>query len=171
MILQAQREGLDILAIPLGDNTASTGQDSYAAAVLTSLKPLRVKSLAFGDLHLRDIRKWRENAFGETYPCQFPIFGVSYDELLRRLWAEEGISVRVSSVSPEHKFTEGLTVGRVFDMNLVKDLPPGVDTMGENGEFHTHVHYLDKGRLSDRQRPTGFTPRSQKVGYRAFEKS
>ena len=31
-------------------------------------------------------------------------------------------------------------VGRSFDESLLRDLPPGVDPCGENGEFHTFVH-------------------------------
>ena len=29
--------------------------------------------------------------------------------------------------------------GRAFDLELLKDLPSGVDPCGENGEFHTFV--------------------------------
>lgn len=29
--------------------------------------------------------------------------------------------------------------GRLFDHTFVRDLPPGVDACGENGEFHTFV--------------------------------
>ena len=31
-------------------------------------------------------------------------------------------------------------VGREFDDNFVRDLPPGVDPCGENGEFHTFAY-------------------------------
>jgi Diphthamide synthase len=31
-------------------------------------------------------------------------------------------------------------VGRTFDEALLRDLPPGVDPCGENGELHTFVH-------------------------------
>jgi diphthamide synthase (EF-2-diphthine--ammonia ligase) len=31
-------------------------------------------------------------------------------------------------------------VGRSFDEDLLRDLPPRVDPCGENGEFHTFVH-------------------------------
>jgi diphthamide synthase (EF-2-diphthine--ammonia ligase) len=29
--------------------------------------------------------------------------------------------------------------GRSFDEELLRDLPPGIDPCGENGEFHTFV--------------------------------
>lgn len=62
----------------------------------TALKPLRVKGLAFGDLHLQELRSWREDIFSGTYPCEFPLFNVPYKELLSRLWAETGVTLKVS---------------------------------------------------------------------------
>jgi diphthamide synthase (EF-2-diphthine--ammonia ligase) len=71
--------------------------------VLLALQHLlqQVKALCFGDLHLEDIRAWRESTFCSHYPCRFPIFGVPYPELMARLWAEQdsgAVSVRVSAV-------------------------------------------------------------------------
>jgi hypothetical protein len=60
-----------------------------------------VKALCFGDLHLEDIRAWRESTFFSHYLCRFPIFGVPYPELMARLWAEQdsgGVSIKVSAV-------------------------------------------------------------------------
>ncbi|CAN0540164.1 unnamed protein product, partial [Ectocarpus sp. 8 AP-2014] len=51
-----------------------------------ALKPLRVKALAFGDLHLQELKSWREDVFSGAYPCEFPLFEVPYEELLSRLW-------------------------------------------------------------------------------------
>lgn len=169
VLQQAKREGFDILTIPLKlsattpkgarnipkHDTKHYEPESYAKTVLAALKPLRVKSLAFGDLHLQDLRQWREAAFsGGTggYPCRFPIFGVPHDQLLSRLWAENGITVKVSHVSPEVMSTQSeaegtkLAVGDVFQSSFVSRLPEGVDVMGENGEFHTHVYHHEEVR-------------------------
>ncbi|MHC4780661.1 MAG: Dph6-related ATP pyrophosphatase, partial [Planctomycetota bacterium] len=35
---------------------------------------------------------------------------------------------------------DGAFAGRDFDASLLRDLPPGADPCGENGEFHTFVH-------------------------------
>lgn len=142
VITQAQREQVDMLAIPL-----KCGADpkalSYTEAVLAALKPLRVGGLSFGDLHLEEIRVWRERAFSATYPCNFPLFGVPYEELLAQLWKEQGVRIRLCSVSPDHPQAANLAVGEEYNQEFVKTLPPGVDLMGENGEFHTHVYHLD----------------------------
>ncbi len=43
-------------------------------------------TFVFGDLHLADIRRWREDHLGSLGPqCLFPVFGKSYTELAQRL--------------------------------------------------------------------------------------
>jgi len=44
-------------------------------------------------------------------------------------------------VSTDHNGLEGVKVGDVYCEAFVKRLPDGVDIMGENGEFHTHVYH------------------------------
>jgi diphthamide synthase (EF-2-diphthine--ammonia ligase) len=110
-----------------------------------------VKALCFGDLHLEDIRAWRESTFCSHYPCRFPIFGVPYPELMARLWAEQDsgpVSIKVSAVredlqqqqlttNGDSSAVEGsdsvdvniqelsepvLRVGAMFDASFVKQL-------------------------------------------------
>lgn len=64
--------------------------------IKAALKPLRVKGLAFGDLHLQELRSWREDTFSGSYSCEFPLFGVPYEDLLSRLWAETGVTLKVT---------------------------------------------------------------------------
>ena len=118
-----------------------------------------MKTLCFGDLHLEDIRAWREATFSPHYPCRFPIFGVPYSELMSRLWTDQQagvVSIAVSavredllqndldnsledSISTDTVAHEVLKIGAPFTAALIAHLPPGCDEMGENGEFHTHV--------------------------------
>lgn len=142
---QAQHEGVDLLTVPLGGGTGPY-PDPYDVTLKAALKPLKVKRLAFGDLHLQELRSWREQAFSGAYSCEFPLFEVPYEELLSRLWAEDGVSIRVCSVSPEFRGLAGLAVGDVYCTAFVKGLPEGVDLMGENGEFHTHVYHAASGK-------------------------
>ncbi len=44
-------------------------------------------------------------------------------------------------MSTDHEGLEGVKVGDVYCEAFVKRLPDGVDIMGENGEFHTHVYH------------------------------
>lgn len=175
VMAQAKREGLDILTVPINDSVTATlgGSDPleasshhYASTVLAALKPLRVRSLAFGDARSQASRNRREKAFYERpfppkYPCRFPIFGVPEDRLFARLWAEDGITIKVSHVAVGDPGNgcgaEGLAVGDVLDQTLLACLPrkgAGVFFLSERREVHTHVHYHEdvgnstrKGRM------------------------
>ena len=57
-----------------------------------------------------------------------------------------GLKAIVTSVNPAALPPE--FAGRWFDRELLADLPPGVDPLGENGEFHTCV--VDGPMLSSR---------------------
>ena len=45
------------------------------------------------------------------------------------------MKARLTCVNP--KQLDRRFAGRTFDVDLLNDLPPGVDPCGENGEFHT----------------------------------
>jgi diphthamide synthase (EF-2-diphthine--ammonia ligase) len=102
-------------------------------------------------LHLEDIRKWRIDTFGEI---ETPLFGISYALLLERLWKarkDEGIEIVVSASSRE----DVAKVGESYDESFVERLKilnenkkggdgcENVDLMGECGEFHTQVKFID----------------------------
>ncbi|CAM9101040.1 unnamed protein product [Phaeothamnion confervicola] len=121
------------------------GEGPYMEAVLAALEPHRprVKDLVFGDLHLADIRRWREDAFGRHgYHCRFPLFNRPYSELLAALFAQVeagAVEVKVGAVRKDLDAAGIVKVGVAFDAGFAAGLPDGIDRMGENGEFHTHV--------------------------------
>ena len=102
-------------------------------------EPLRdVDAVAFGDLFLEDIRRYREDrlvAAGKR-AC-FPLWHRDTTSLAREFIAAgfEAILVCVDPAKLDRSFA-----GRRFDDRLLADLPPGVDPCGENGEFHTFVY-------------------------------
>ncbi len=101
-------------------------------------------TLAFGDLHLENIRDWREATFAsdprtEGMALSFPLWQADYNELLADLEA----SGAVCTISALASQLPGIAVGDVFDRTLVERLPASVDRFGENGEFHTHIAFPD----------------------------
>jgi ATP-binding cassette subfamily B (MDR/TAP) protein 1 len=157
VVAQARALDLDLLLVPL---PAHCPNDEYVAAVLGALRlgvegvegaaaaePLPVARLVFGDLHLAEVRRWREAQFAHRLPCAFPLFGVPYGELLGRLWRaqDEGeLAVGVSAVEDEAAVGTALAVGSSFDRASVADLArfnASCDVMGEGGEFHTVVSF------------------------------
>lgn len=100
-----------------------------------------LRDIAFGDLFLQDIREYRETLCAELdWTPHFPIFDATpgYTARLAREMLDGGLRARLSCVDTTQ--LDGAFSGRDFDDALLRDLPPGCDPCGENGEFHTLVH-------------------------------
>ena len=93
-------------------------------------------SVVFGDIHLADIRAFREGALDGTGLAPiFPLWGSDSRELAREIVAA-GIHATITAVD---KRLPQSFIGRRYDAAFLDDLPPDVDPCGENGEFHTVV--------------------------------
>jgi diphthamide synthase (EF-2-diphthine--ammonia ligase) len=94
--------------------------------------------IAFGDLFLEEIRRYREQQLAGTGLTPiFPIWGLPTAALARDMVAA-GLQARLTCVDP--KQLPGPFAGREFDAALLRDLPAGVDPCGERGEFHTFAY-------------------------------
>jgi len=99
--------------------------------------PFEIDSLVFGDWHLKDIRKWREDEFSTRgLRCKFPIWRKSVEELLKIL---ENLDYKIVINSVGDSFKDDITPGMVYNREFIRNLPAAIDPMGENGEFHTRV--------------------------------
>ncbi len=97
-----------------------------------------VEAIAFGDLFLEDIRKYREDRLrGARLTPLFPIWGLETRGLLRQMIAA-GVKARIVCIDP--KKMPGEFAGRDLDEPFLHELPAGVDPCGENGEFHTCIY-------------------------------
>ena len=113
----------------------------YEAALRPALErartELNVDAIAFGDLFLEDIRRYRETRMAASgMEPVFPIWQRPTGELARAIIAG-GVKAYLTCVDPKQCPAE--FVGRKFDLTLLNELPASVDPCGENGEFHTFV--------------------------------
>ena len=100
-----------------------------------------LRDIAFGDLFLQDIRAYREALCAELdWTPHFPLFDATpgYTARLAREMLDGGLRARVVCVDSTQ--LDAAFGGRDFDDALLRDLPPGCDPCGENGEFHTLAH-------------------------------
>ena len=99
-----------------------------------------ITHVAFGDLFLADIRTYREEMMrGTGVEPLFPIWvGEVGTTALARGMIEAGLEATITCVDTDQLPAE--FAGRRFDAELLEDLPPGVDPLGERGEFHTFCH-------------------------------
>jgi len=94
--------------------------------------------VAFGDLFLEDVRRYREDRLAGTgLEPLFPLWkrGTTVD--LAEAMIAGGLRATLSTVDPRK--LPASFAGRSFDRALLAELPDGVDPCGENGEFHSCV--------------------------------
>ena len=136
---QVERLGLPLFEISLDPNCTN---DAYEAAFHAALHEIkwdfpRVGHIAFGDLFLEDVRAYRERLLeGSGFEPMFPIWGLDTSSLARRFIAD-GFSARLVCVDTTQ--LDAAFTGRLFDEQLLADLPVTADPCGERGEFHTFV--------------------------------
>jgi len=105
-------------------------REAVAAAVAAGFT-----HVAFGDLFLEDVRRYREQRLiGTGLTPIFPLWGRPTGALAREM-VEQGLRATLTSVDP--RLLDRKFAGRTFDAALVDALPADVDPCGEHGEFHT----------------------------------
>ena len=139
-LLQAQA---DALGLPLQTVfiPSPCPNDVYeramSAAVATAVAD-GFTHVAFGDLFLEDVRRYREEKLaGSGLAPLFPLFGADTVSLAREMVAS-GLRARITCVNPA--VLDRSFAGREFDEALLRDLPETVDRCGERGEFHTFAY-------------------------------
>ena len=139
-LLQAQADalGLPLWQIPI---PSPCPNDVYERAMDAAVKRAVAEGfthMAFGDLFLEDIRRYREDKLAGTGLTPiFPLFGVDTTKLAREMVAG-GLKARLTCVNP--KVLDAKFAGRDFDASLLDELPASVDPCGERGEFHSFAY-------------------------------
>jgi uncharacterized protein (TIGR00290 family) len=96
-----------------------------------------ITHIIFGDLFLADIRAYREQKLAGTgITPVFPLWQRPTLPLAQAMIAS-GMEAYLATVNLKKLPAE--FAGRKFDVQLLADLPDGIDPCGENGEFHTCV--------------------------------
>jgi uncharacterized protein (TIGR00290 family) len=135
---QADAAGLELWPIPIPSPCSNAEYETAMAAAMDRAVRAGVTRIAFGDLFLEDIRRYRvERLEGTGITPLFPIWGIPTKDLARRM-IEGGLRARLTCVDPRK--LDASFAGRDFDAALLRDLPPSVDPCGENGEFHSFAY-------------------------------
>lgn len=134
---QARVIGVPLQVVPLPWPCANDVYELAMRSAIESAVRRGATHIAFGDLFLEDIRRYRIRQLeGSGLEPIFPIWHEPTDSLARRM-IDAGVEAYLTCVDP--KRLSGSFVGRRFDHALVDELPEKVDPCGENGEFHTCV--------------------------------
>ena len=134
---QAAAVGLPLTTIPLPHPCSNEIYEDRMAGCVRAAVAEGFTHVAFGDLFLEDVRRYREDRLeGSGLQPLFPLWGRPTDALAREM-IDGGLEARLSCVDPR-ALDRGFA-GRSFNRSLLDALPPGVDPCGERGEFHTCV--------------------------------
>jgi diphthamide synthase (EF-2-diphthine--ammonia ligase) len=158
-LLQAQADalGLPLWMLPIPSPCPNEVYEQVMADAVRRAVAEGFTQMAFGDLFLQDIRRYREERLTGTGLT--PIFPLFHDDdsatpVLARTMIAGGVGARITCIDP--KQIDRRFAGREFDAALLDDLPATVDPCGERGEFHSFAY---KGPMFSREIPitTGIT--------------
>jgi uncharacterized protein (TIGR00290 family) len=132
---QAEAAGLPLVTVPLPSPCSNEVYEQRMAAVVGQAVAKGFTHVAFGDLFLEDVRRYREERLAGTglVPL-FPLWGRPTGALALEM-IDGGLEARVTCVDPRQVPRE--LAGRRFDRAFLSDLPGTTDPCGERGEFHT----------------------------------
>lgn len=132
---QARAAGLPLWHVPIPSPCPNEVYEDRMRALLERARAAGVTGVAFGDLFLEDVRRYREDRMAGTGIAPlFPLWGRPTPALAREMIAG-GLRARITCVNPA-RLDRGFA-GREFDAALLADLPDDVDPCAERGEFHT----------------------------------
>jgi uncharacterized protein (TIGR00290 family) len=135
---QAEAAGLPLRAVPLPWPCSNAQYESAMSAACADARLAGIENIAFGDLFLEDVRRYREERLSGTGLAPvFPVWAMETRRLAAEM-VESGLRARIVCVDPRKLPPE--FAGRDFDGAFLRDLPKGVDHCGENGEFHSFVY-------------------------------
>jgi uncharacterized protein (TIGR00290 family) len=150
-LLQAQADalGLPLWMLPIPSPCPNEVYEQVMADAVRRAVAEGFTQMAFGDLFLQDIRRYREERLAGTGLT--PLLPLFHDDdtataALAREMIAAGLGARITCVDPlqlDRRFA-----GREFDAALLDDLPASVDPCGERGEFHSFAY---KGPMFSRE--------------------
>lgn len=135
---QAESIGLPIHILDL---TPKGDMIDYEKAMIKSVEHFKkqgVTDYIFGDIHLEDVRRYREeqlNPLGIT--VVEPIWEKD-TKIVMNKFLKSGLKTIITTTTTDLLGKD--FVGRIIDDSFIADLPPNIDICGENGEYHSFCY-------------------------------
>jgi uncharacterized protein (TIGR00290 family) len=134
---QAERIGLPLTQLRLPEMPSMADYDEALQATLHGLHQQGVRRAIYGDIFLADLRAYREQQLARVPLLgEFPLWQRGSLALLEEFWA---LGFQAIIVCVNDRYLDASFCGRLLDRAFIRDLPPGVDPCGENGEYHSFV--------------------------------
>ena len=137
LLRQAEALGFPLHEVRIPPQCVNPIYESRMEHALRARLAAGVRTVAFGDIFLEDLREYRERNLARLdMRAIFPIWKRDTRELARDFCQQ---AFRAIAVCIDPKKLDRSFAGRELTAEFFSDLPAGVDPCGENGEFHTFV--------------------------------
>ena len=134
---QAAALGLPLQVLPLPSSTNMALYNQLMQEQMTAFVEAGITASIFGDLHLADLKAYREKQLASIgLEGIFPIWQQPVEQTIEE-FITLGFKAIVVCVNARYLSKE--FVGRVINADFIKELPDNVDVCGEYGEFHSFV--------------------------------
>ncbi len=135
---QADFLGIPLKKVCISKRSSNEEYESKMRAALEKFKETGVTNVAFGDIFLEELRRYREDKLANLgMKGIFPLWRKNSAKLASA-FIDEGFRAVITCVDP--RVLDASFAGREFDREFLHGLPPTVDPCGENGEFHSFVY-------------------------------
>ncbi len=135
LLAQAAAAGLPLEIVRIPSPCPNEVYEQRMGAAVARAKAAGVASVAFGDLSLEDVRRYRERQMRNSgLALRFPLWGRPTRALAEEM-IDGGLRATLTAIDPRR--LDARFAGRAFDRALLAELPDDVDACGENGEFHS----------------------------------
>ena len=135
---QAEAAGLPLVRVPIPSPCPNEVYEARMRDAVAHAVDDGFTHVAFGDLFLEDVRRYREERLAGTglLPI-FPLWGRPTAALARAMIGG-GLQAILTCVDP--RVLDRRFAGRHYDEPLLDELPDTIDPCGERGEFHSFCY-------------------------------
>lgn len=135
--LQSKALGIPLREVWIPQDCPDETYQEIMGKAVSEMNADGVTHFAFGDLHLQDVREYREKMLlGTGINPIFPLWNVPVEEVSRE-FIDLGFKTVLTCIDMDR--LDQTFAGRVYDRDFLKDYPKENDVCGENGEFHSFV--------------------------------
>ena len=134
---QSESLGLRLQKVHIPKDSTNKEYEKRMKEVLMGYQKENINCVAFGDIFLEDVRKYREKKLSQAgMKAVFPLWKRNTANLTRE-FIDLGFKAIVTCV--DSKYLDSSFAGKFIGNEFISRLPSNVDPGGENGEFHSFV--------------------------------
>lgn len=134
---QAEHAGIPLEKVVVSQQSSNEDYEAKMSEVLLRHRERGIRTVAFGDIFLADLRAWREDNLARIgMQAIFPLWKQDTRQLIQRFIDQKFQSILCCT---NDAWLGEQDVGKPIDEDFLSSLPPDVDPCGENGEYHSFV--------------------------------